>query len=216
MSHDDTQPPPADSAELIRRAQGGDQQALDAVLARYYPRVLGMVRARLGQGMRRYLDSADVVQEAMGEAVRSLRDYEDRGEEALTRWLGQLVENRIRDSAKFHRAQKRDPGELFSLRGPSASQDTGSFVRVADSTLGPGERAERREDEKRVAAALQTLPERERRVLELRAHGQPWEAIAQAVGLEGADRARHLHGRAKLVLARALAREEQGGAGGGA
>ena len=68
-------PPPRtpaaeDSFELIRRAQNGEEPAYDRLFERYYERVHAIVRKRLGPALRGDVESLDIVQDAMVDAVR--------------------------------------------------------------------------------------------------------------------------------------------------
>ena len=57
------------TAELVRRAQSGDQQALAKVIARYRERVQAIVRIRLGRRLRGCFDTEDVVRGTFAEAL---------------------------------------------------------------------------------------------------------------------------------------------------
>ena len=54
--------------ELIRLAQGGEEQAYGRLFERYYERVHAIVRKRLGQALRADVESLDIVQDAMVDA----------------------------------------------------------------------------------------------------------------------------------------------------
>src|SRR6188508_1792771 len=104
-----------ESIELVRRAQRGDRDSLDRLFDRYYARVRGVVRVRLGERLREFLESGDIVQETFAQALASFDRFEVRDEARLLDWLARLAENRIRDAAKVRATQKRDPARVQAL-----------------------------------------------------------------------------------------------------
>jgi len=47
---------------LVQKAQAGDRNALNELFSYYWPQVLQAVRRKMGMGLRRFVDSYDVVQ----------------------------------------------------------------------------------------------------------------------------------------------------------
>ena len=70
-----------------------DREALSALVARYHDRVLRIVRARLGPGLRNHLDSQDLVQDTFAAVVRDFEHYEVREEASLVHWLARLAQD---------------------------------------------------------------------------------------------------------------------------
>jgi len=102
---------PESSLGLWRRAQAGDRQALDDLLARYLPRLQRWASGRLPIGIRTMNDTGDIVQEAVINALRNFNGIELRTEGAFLAYLRQSVNNRIIDQYRRHvRHPKR--GEL--------------------------------------------------------------------------------------------------------
>lgn len=193
--------PPPESVELLRRAQGGEPAALDRLLERYYPRVLGMVRSRLGAELRRSTESADVVQEAFGQAVAAFDRFEMRDDEAFVRWMAALVENRLRDLAKYHGRAKRSAAREVHLESMLGGAGESQGFDPADSrAAAPSELVSQREQQQRVNAALARLAPELREVVELRTAGVEWHEVARRMGLNGIPAARSLHARAMLAL----------------
>jgi len=62
------------SAELLARARGGSNEALGALLQRCGPKLLSLVRLRLGPALRREVDSRDVLQATL---VKALAHFDD-------------------------------------------------------------------------------------------------------------------------------------------
>jgi hypothetical protein len=67
-----TAPEAASSFELVMRARGGDQEALNDLCARYLPRLQRWAHGRLPASARGALDTHDLVQETMTNVVQRL------------------------------------------------------------------------------------------------------------------------------------------------
>jgi RNA polymerase sigma-70 factor (ECF subfamily) len=65
--------PDDDFVELLTRVRGGDETAAGELVLRYERAVLRAVRSRLGQNMRRAMDSMDVVQSVHQSLLMGLR-----------------------------------------------------------------------------------------------------------------------------------------------
>lgn len=198
-----------DSIELVRRAQGGDDGALNDLYDRYYARVWGLVRKRLGDGLRRSLESGDIVQDAMLHTFLTFSRLDVRSKHQLVQLFAAIVENRIRVAARHQRAQKRDRDREVPLGAPrprdtSSTQETRGFEPVdgEDTPLAQLLQSERGE---RIRRVLETLPERDQRCIQLRLLERlPWKDVSEDLGLETPDAARMVYKRALIELKRRL------------
>jgi RNA polymerase sigma factor (sigma-70 family) len=198
-------PPLPPVIELLRQAQAGDGAARDQLFERVYERVLAIVRGRLGTGLRRFHESGDVVQEALLQAVRSLGQVQIADEAALLSWLASVVENRLRDLAKFHGAQKRESER--ERRETSIDPDgVGLWEARAGAApgAGPASMAAESEQQERLRAALERLEPKRAQAIECRSRGLSWAEVAEQLGLPSEGAARMLHSRALIDLGRAL------------
>ena len=190
-----------ETLELLHQAQRGDREALERALERCYPHVRQIVSERLGPGLRRYAESGDVVQEAMGAVVRGFDHFEAQDDRALVRWIARLVENRIRDLAKYHGRAKRDAGPLAPLDpGSAGGSDDAPGLDPARSSLTPLDKVAEAESAARVHLALAGLGERHRDVIRSRNEGRTWAEVAEHLGLASEGAARMLHARAMVAL----------------
>ena len=198
-----------DLLELLARTRSGDPDARERLFATCYPRVLSIVRSRLGGGLRRFHESGDVVQEALLLAARDLERIEVRDEAALLSWLAKVVENRLRDMAKFHAAAKREAGRERREASLVGDEDDGLVADAVDSAdATPSQVFAGSEERERLARAMAGLDPKRRRVIELRSAGAPWAEVARELGLASDGAARMLHARTLVELGRAL--EETG------
>lgn len=183
--------------ELVKRVRRGDALAREALFARYQGRVLAIVRVRLSARMRTRLESQDVLQDVLLEALRDLERFEMRDESSLIRWLAVLVEHRIGAHARAQLAVRRD-GNVRAL-------DSGDAERLGADAPAPSQVLSAEESRQRVQEALAHLPEPQRELVLLRDYaGVAWQEIADELGLDSADAARMLHARALVRLASVL------------
>lgn len=194
--------PATSSLELVRRAQSGELAAFDRLFEAYYERVLAIVRRRMGRALRLNLESQDLLQEAMVEAIRSFSHFEARGEHALLAWFARIVENRIRNTVEHQRAAKRDRSDevvLDHLRTSGATQTR--TPEPADARTLPFESLARKERALVVAECMAELDEPRRRVVEMRNQQRlSWDEIAAELGASSPQAARMLYSRALVEL----------------
>ena len=87
MRRESTPPGLTASLELVSRAQAGDGDARERLFTRYYPRVLRVVRARMGVRLRELEDPWDIVQNTFMAALGALERFEAREDAALIDWF---------------------------------------------------------------------------------------------------------------------------------
>jgi len=195
--------PETNTVDLVLRAQQGVETAREELFSRYGSRVLCVVRMRLGAKLRNRLDSMDIAQEAMVDALGRLDNFSMRDESSLMRWLAVIVENKIRNQAAFHGAAMRDVGAEVSLEAPD--DDSGPAFDVTGGLATPSVEVGRAEEIDRVREAIASLPERYRETILLRDYtGASWKGVAEELGIGNADAARAIHSRALSKLGEKL------------
>lgn len=143
---------PSDS-ELLERTGTGDRAAFEELYRRYSRPVLGLALRRLGDRGT----AEDAVQETFASIWRAARTYRpERGPGAP--WLYTVARNAISD------------------RGRARPEPVAEAADLASTEAGPSERAESEWLSWRVHRALESLPERERSVLEL----AYWSELSQS------------------------------------
>ncbi|RKN36651.1 RNA polymerase sigma factor [Micromonospora musae] len=136
-----------DDDEFVTRAQGGDLEAYELLVARHTASAY-RTAVLLGAGP----DAEDVVQEAFVKGYRKLARY--RGEASFRSWLLAIVANETRN---LHRSRTRRDGLV--LRAAAADPD--SEV-TGDSAVSAVLAAERRA---MLVEALRRLPAKDREVI---------------------------------------------------
>jgi RNA polymerase sigma factor (sigma-70 family) len=186
---------PASFEDLVRRVRAGDQAAAAEVVRRYEPAIRRAVRFRLADArLGRVLDSMDVCQSVLASFfVRAAAgQYDLDNPERLLGLLVAMARKKLACRARRERAQRRD------YRRVTATDPEGQGCAAAEPT--PSRRLAAREllDEVR-----RRLSDDERRLMELRAEGLDWAAVAAQLG-GSAEALRKKLARAVDRAARAL------------
>jgi RNA polymerase sigma factor (sigma-70 family) len=109
------------SVDLLLKAQSGDEDAQNELLARYLPRLRRWASGLLPSSLRTMLDTGDLVQDAIINALPHLATLEIRTEGTLWNYLRRAVRNRIVDL--YRRAARRpireEMPEDAAFYGPS-------------------------------------------------------------------------------------------------
>jgi len=157
-------------AELIRRAQAGDENAFGELVRSHYERIFRHVVAMT----RNEHDARDICQEIWVTVWRSLKSY--RVEAKFSTWLYAIASRRAIDHLRKRR-------RWFDRFLPFLSNDqTEEVSEPASSEPTPRERTERVEREARFEQAIEALPPKYRVVLVLREiDGLSYEEIAQTL-----------------------------------
>jgi RNA polymerase sigma-70 factor (ECF subfamily) len=188
--------------DLILRADGGDAEARQALLARHRGRLCQMVALRLDRRLAPRVDPSDVVQEALADAGQDLSDYLRHRPMPFYAWLRRFAWDRLVEVHRAHLlAGKRciDREQPWPGRWPDPSADALADRLVASGTS-PSRRVLRDESRRRVQEALGRLPPRDREVLVLLYMEDLSAAeIAAVLGMtEGAVRVRHVRALERL------------------
>lgn len=181
--------PPADesSAILLKRVKAGDQQALDALITRYGPRLRQWMSGRVPRWARDAADTEDLVQDTLIDSLHRLPEFEHRCEGSLQAYFRQAVLNRVR--TQFRRA---------SRRGPTLPLDAG----ILDEGISPLEAAIGSEMTDRYEQALTRISPQERELVIARVEmGYTNDEIAAIFQKPSRDAARVAVARALVRLA---------------
>ena len=136
------------SFDLVLRANSGDRPALDALLARYLPRLQRWAHGRLPPAARGALQTQDLVQDTLMKVIERLPSFNPRHEGAFQGYVRTALLNRVRDLARQH--QRRGPsvplesdlaGEECSPLELAVGQQTLERYEAARDRLRPDDKA---------------------------------------------------------------------------
>jgi len=106
--------PPDD--ELVRAAKAGDAEAVDELVQRSMPLVVGLARRHVTRGV----EFADLIQEGTAALLRALQHLDpDRGVPYTAyarRWIERAIDDQVRELTRPARLSRRDLRELSRLR----------------------------------------------------------------------------------------------------
>ena len=182
-------PPSSESllvtGELVERARRGDRAALEALLARYLPRLRRWASGRLPGFARSLLDTSDLVQETLTRVLQGLDRIEVRRPGGFQAYVRQAVLNRIRDEVRW--AARRP--------GPDGVPES-----IPDLAPSPLEHAIGADVLARYERGLAALDEDDRQLLHLRLElALDYQEITAMTGRPSRDATR-------MAIQRALAR----------
>jgi RNA polymerase sigma-70 factor, ECF subfamily len=185
---------------LIAAFRTGDVTAGDALLRRYEPWLKLLARVQLESRFHAKFDPADVVQQAMLEAVRALPQFRGGSEGEFIAWLRQILTHALaREIRRYAGTAKRDLAREVALEQELAETSQQLGDRLAATGTSPSQRMIKHEQAVRLADVLERLPEDFREVIILRnLEDLPHEEVARRMGRSP--------GAVRMLWVRALAR----------
>jgi RNA polymerase sigma-70 factor (ECF subfamily) len=151
----------------------------------------------MGPELRPHLESMDLVQDALIDAIRDLDrfTYSDNGD--FLRWLSKIVENTIRDHADRLHAAKRDVRRQVSLNHEASTRFSSPVQHLPAVTTTPSVIFSLREDLDRLESAMDQLkPEYREVILLAKIEGFSCKEIAEQQGKS--------HAAVAMMLSRAI------------
>jgi RNA polymerase sigma-70 factor (subfamily 1) len=183
---------PQASRHLVTRVQQGDRAAVEALLAHHLPRLRSWLRVRVGSGLGPRESTSDIVQSACREVLEHLDRFHYEGEAGFRCWLFKTAERKLIDKHRFHRAARRDAGRERIAGEGSAD---GGLDALRGDLATPSQEAMAKEQEERIAAAVDRLSEEDRELY----------ALFHIAGLGNAEIAAEL-GKTEVAVRKAKSR----------
>jgi RNA polymerase sigma factor (sigma-70 family) len=165
----------------IRGLEDGDEAAAQCLWERYFQRMAGLARQRLGEGQRRVQDEDDVAISVF----KSLCERAERGDlvdlrsrDDLWRLLATITIRKAVSQVRDATRQKRGGG---LIRGDSYAGEEGGLQTIADTEPTPEFLHQLAEEHQRLAAALDNDVQRQIAVWKL--EGWTGQEIALKLGI---------------------------------
>jgi|ERR1043166_9645922 RNA polymerase sigma factor (sigma-70 family) len=160
------------------RTHGIDEDSLRSALIASAPRIRGFIDSKLPARLRASICVDDVLQDIWIAAFRTRASLRIDRPDAVDRWLTSIAQSRLLNTIKTATRVKRG-GKAEIIRSDRSYVDL--FARVASRIKTPSSEVASGEASKAVRAALATLPDSRREVLEQRfLRGKSSEQIATA------------------------------------
>lgn len=183
------------SFELVVRANSGDREALDALFARYLPRLQRWAHGRLPPAARGAHQTHDLVQDTLIQVFERLSNFIPQHEGAFQGYVRTTLWNRIRDIAR-----------QYQRRGPSDPLDSA----IPGHGHSPLEEAIGAETLARYDAALERLRPEDKELIIARVEmGLPYSEIAPMFGKPSVAAVHMAVSRALVRLAEEMAHERK-------
>ncbi len=162
-----------DDELLIRRAQGGDRSAFDALIAKHSTRAY-QYAFRLTRNPE---EASDVVAEGFVRVYNAIQNF--KGQSAFTTWLYRIMTNCFLDIRKKEKSR-----QAISIESALVTSEGDVEMQIEDEGASPHEATERSEREVRFEKAVAKLPEYQRSMIVMY-HGEmmSYEEIAAALDL---------------------------------
>ncbi len=177
------------SLQILQSAQQGDSAALDRLMGLHRPHLLRWAHGQLPRKARAFIETEDLVQDALPRSVQAVPHFRYRGPGAFLAYLRQALRNRICDEMRK------------VSRGPLAQ----TFEEKAAHAPSPLDLVMGSETLQLYEKALEKLNDQEREAVVARIElGMAYAEIAQSVGKPSADAARMTVSRALVKLVRKM------------
>jgi len=187
----------AEEQELVAELKAGSEQAFALLIAQYSHPVYSLI----ARSLRDPADAADVTQEVFVKVFRSISGFQ--GEASLRTWIYRIA---LHEASNQRRWWNRHKKQELTIDAAQTNEQGETFCladALACTKASPYDCAAQAEIERRVTAALLTLPEAFREVVVLREiEGFGYEEIAEVLNVNlGTVKSRLTRGRAALRLA---------------
>jgi len=183
-------PEPDESKELLQRAAGGDQQAVQELFGLHRERLKRMVHLRLSRRLQGRVDDSDVLQEAFLDVSKHLPEYAADPKVPLYLWLRHLTGLKLSEVHRRHLGtQLRDADREVTLhRGGLPEADSMSLAaHLLGQLTTPSQAAIKAETRLIVQDALNNMDPTDREVLALKHFEQlSTSEIAEVLGMSKA------------------------------
>ena len=159
----------------VHRAARRDGRIADEFVAYFLKDMLRIGSGALRAGLRRYLDTGDLVQSVLGDLWSELAEIRF---ESRARFLS-LLGRRLRWKAVEHVRRLESAGRREDLRAEASPEE----IDVPHAGAGPATRLVEGEEEELLILVLHRLGERDARLLRMRLKGSSTDEIASHLGL---------------------------------
>lgn len=162
--------------DLIRRARGGDEGALEELFRRCRPALDAWATRRLPKGRLGAVRPSDIAQEAALRAFRKFASFHGQTEAEWLAWLQTVIRNCALQAGRDAGRIKRDEHDILPLDSPEASEAS-----ALDPS--PSEETALKEQWREILAQMFHLPGDQREAVKLYyLKDSPVSEVARAMG----------------------------------
>lgn len=190
-----------DFAQLVKRAQEGDAEAMDRLLQEYGDAIQREIRfCLMEQRLRRVVGESDVFQSVIVRFALKLREgqYHFDTPSDLVGLLKTMARTHVARLARFWQARRRDLRRNLGIDAEGVTELTAKNPTLS-SVIARGEMLE---------LAMEHLPERDRQILDWREDKVTWVEIAKRLDVASSEALRRQHERTLARVARVVCPQE--------
>jgi len=155
----------------------------DPALERYRGYLHVLARLRLGRRLRGRLDPSDLVQQTLLKAHQASGRCKAEDEAGREAWLRRILNNTIADELRRHGRGRRDAARDRSLLASLGESSIRLEAWLQADQSSPSQQAIRHEQLLALGEALESMPEDQRRAIELHhLHGHSLAEVAERMG----------------------------------
>jgi len=170
-------------SDLIHQAVAGDRASLTELLLVHYDGLRRRISGRISGDLQGLISPDDVLHQTFVRAAQRVESFRLRHKGAFRGWLETIADNLIKDAAKRRNRERRAPGGVHGQKSADSSSVAALVERIAGDCTTPGGRVQRQENIRRLQAALTTLPDDQREVIQrYYMQDQSLDQIAEAMG----------------------------------
>ena len=156
------------NSAVLKRAKGGDRDALGNLLNRYRPYLRILALRYLDSGVRSRVDPSDVIQQTCLDIHRDIDGFRGAHEAEWIGWVRKILENNVNQVIRRHiQTQKRSIRKEAIVDQSSRAHRIRNAGPVSNESS-PSQRVMRGEQAVRLAMLLGKLPQDQREALRLR------------------------------------------------
>jgi RNA polymerase sigma-70 factor, ECF subfamily len=167
----------------IRRAVGGDREALASLLGRCGPLVRNSLAGRIPKRWQSVLSEDDVMQQSYADALVHVVEFESDNERAFASWLEKIARRNLSDAIRSLEAEKRG-GDRRRVEAPAGHESfVALYKRIGSTKTTPSGEVAGKEARAALERAITHLPEVYARVVRMYdLEGRPVQEVATALG----------------------------------
>lgn len=164
---------------LCDAARAGDSDALGTLCERLRGFLSESARRQMQRRLQPKIGASDVVQQSLIQACRQFEQFRGSSEAEFRSWVRRILQNHTIDAARrFNETFMRDARREVSLDPAADAEDLAAPTKTASSLV------RRKESDEALVDAISRLPDRRRRVVELRHRdGLSYADIASRLGI---------------------------------
>jgi RNA polymerase sigma factor (sigma-70 family) len=169
--------------DLIRRATGGDRQALLGLLERHGLTVRRQLEGKIDPRWRPLLSEDDIMQETYADALLGIRGFKPEGEGSFLRWLSRIARNNLLDAVRELESLRRGGPRLRIGQDEPGGAAAGLLVALGGTLMTASKEAMRQEAAVLLHRALAQLPQAYREVVRrYDLNGETAQQVGDALG----------------------------------